>query len=178
MEIVKAQETTQELMQKVVDSKVTRGELLDLIIDRVDSDLRAQINKLDAQRRAAREAQTVSVTGALALVRAGGSPKVEIDQGWGAAERMVRIQVSAYVDPGALPKKYAEAKTLVAALDAQIGELHKQQRRLRDGKKNARVEMIKQSLESTPEGQRILEAIDGLKATVSARLIAAGEVGR
>lgn len=177
--IVLRQEENQALLSQVVDSKLTRTELLDLIVDRVATELRTEHEKLREERKALDTDLPLSAAVALARAR---SPKVEMQQisewaGSGVERRdlghtlTITVRLAAGV---ALPAKYLAARAAAKALDKRITEVASKLQRLQMGKSRARNEMVKQALENSPEGKRILEAIDALKDSMKAKLIGAG----
>src|SRR5678815_1170554 len=95
----------QALMQQVLDQKLSRAELLDLIIDRVDDELKAQIEALTAQIEALPKATAKDF---LPLLRAKlADSKVSRSQGWGEKASKLYIEISFSIDAAELPKKIA-----------------------------------------------------------------------
>lgn len=168
--VVHSQEN-RALLATAVESKLTRTELLDLVVDRVKQELTAEIDKLETQRKALKTELPPSAALKMLSKYRDNFVSVEISSGWGRDEghRALKMKVSLPLD-AEFPKSYVEANKKNEELTARIRDLERERRRLLDGKTRARVEMLKQALESTPEGARIYQAISELGVTLRAKL--------
>jgi hypothetical protein len=168
------QKTTQELMQEVVDSKVTRTELLDLIVDRVAKEIQAEIADLEKEKEAIVAKTKIKPKDVRKFFNAD-DVTLDISTGWGVRADTVRLKLEIVDFPvSQLPEKYEQRKVLLKPVSERLNNAYARLRQLRDGKSKARLAMVQESLTSTPQGRRILEAIDGLKETVKARLLGSG----
>lgn len=165
--IMKA-EDSQAVLASVVDSRLTRTEILDLIVERVSRELQAEERKLEIERDEVDASFPLSA--ALKLAKAAPHVSVRLERNWNRESEILKIAFD--LTPGMeLPKKYLEAKAKRAALETRVREVRAQRQRLGAGKVRARNEMVHQALASSPEGAKILEAIDTLKEQVRARLV-------
>ena len=177
MEIIAAKETKefhQAVLAQVIESKLTRTEVMDLIIDRLRISLSEKIRAKQAEHDAIDPA--LSPRQAMALVRAhfdNISVRLETE-GWGDDRGRQKLKISVPLPIAAqLPKSYTDALEKKAKLAAELRELNGQRGRISNGKVRARTELLRTTLESTPEGARILRAIDTLKGAVQGQLVAA-----
>lgn len=173
-QIVKAQETT-ALMQQVVDTRITRTELLDIITEKIRDEVNAEVKALDKEIAATNAILTKSA--ALRILK-NVDAQVHIDR-----KRTYDCRRETYVDSGFtlsvrieglseadLPAKYRTALKRAEELDKKRDILRSKINRINQGKQRARMEMLRNSLESTEEGRKILEAIDGLKERVRSQI--------
>lgn len=150
----------QTLMQQVVDTKITRNELLDLITHRVDGELGAQLASIQAQS----DQIQFTIGDMLPIFRARSGENVKLNRAWNSKQTHVRLIIdSMEISLADLPAKVRTRYGQLQKLSAQRHELESKRSMLKRGKQSARIEMIRQSLSSTPEGQKVLAAIEELK---------------
>jgi hypothetical protein len=150
----------QTLMQQVVDTKITRNELLDLITHRVDSELSEQLADIQMQSDQIR----FTIGDMLPLFRMRSDENVKLNRAWNNEQTYVRLVIdSMEISLADLPAKVRARYEQLQKLSAQRRELESKRSMLKRGKQSARIEMIRQSLSSTLEGQKVLAAIEELK---------------
>jgi hypothetical protein len=169
------------LLSQVVDAKLTRTELLDLIVERVSAELGAESDRLKAERMGLET--SLSLTAALDLLKYRvGSTDIELEDessyNYALEQRVVtgkKLKIKVHLPREVeLPKRYVDAHARLKTLNAAIGEVERKRSRLINGKARARNEMVKHALESTPEGAKILEAISALKESIKEKLLTVG----
>lgn len=149
----------QALMQQVLDQKLSRTELLDLIIHRVNSELSDQI---DAIEREEEKLKRYEVKDFIALARDRGQIGASSLK-WQNNDGTYSITIDFKARAEELPARVQKQLTRRAELEKQRKELLSKRHMLQNGKYNARIAMIRESLNSTPQGKKILEAIEALK---------------
>lgn len=161
------------LLASVVDTKLTRSELLDLMVGQVDAELLANLNKLKQEREAL---SNIPVKDVLPLLKEHGTVKLGAWKHYGVSRATdVSIDVDMRIHRDLLPPKLAALLDRREELGKAIGKAEAQRNKLIYGKRDARLEMLRQSLATTPEGAKVLDAISSFKDSVKARLLGSGE---
>lgn len=163
--IEKRDEEKRALMQSVLDQKLSRAELLDLIMSRIDEDLLAQIAALDAEDS---ELDQFELKDFLPLLRTQG--KLKVKHHW-RNDNQIPIVVEAQLNLKTLPLKVQKKLARLNEIGRQRSELSTKRYTLKSGKHNGRLAMIRESLNSTSQGRAILEAIEALKDHVRDRYL-------
>jgi hypothetical protein len=149
-------------MNDLLETKVTRTEFLDLILDDMALEISGQI---DAIRK--RIAAVPSVPRKLIVDLMPDDPEINYwDDGTGLS---VRIEFK--VKRADVPAEYRERKAALAALDKELQPVKERQWKLQNGKAKARIELIRRSLEATGEGRKLLEEAASLKLRLSRKLL-------
>ena len=172
-----------EAIAAVTEGKITRAELVELAIENLRSKLYAEREALVAKMTEQRGVK-ITLKQAFALLKTV-TPKVVLEKRrehtwingskWEWLDKGYSLKIEAELPlDAAVPafwlkavQTFDELKTQKAALDQQIGKLT-------GGAKQARVELIKQALEQSPAGQKVLAAIDTLRADVHSKLLGTG----
>lgn len=176
MEIIAAKDTKafhQAVLAQVVESKLTRTEIMDLIIERLRVEISEKIRAKQAEHDAIEP--KLSPRQAMAIARENIEhllSRIETDS-YGDDQGRRKLKLSVYLPAAALlPKSYTDALDKKAKASAELKELRQQAGRISNGKVRARTELLRTTLEETPEGARILKAIDSLKGSVQGHLVA------
>ncbi len=168
-------EATHALMTQVVEARLTRTELLDVIVEKVQAELFAQADRLNEQVKALGE-PTLSFNQAVTLAGENRADlTVSVDQSYHNGryqkdtERVLKIKC--VIKTADLPKKYLEHVKALEDLNSQKRDVSNKLDRLRYSKSKARMEMLRTALESTPEGRTLMQAIDVMKDSFKEKLL-------
>lgn len=153
-------------MNQLLETKVTRTEFLDLILDDMSTELSAQIDVLAKKKAAIPEFDDKAF---LKFIPA--EPEINVHE----YDNRVRVRIEFTLKRADLPAGFSDREKKVAALDKELEPLERRLRQIRDGKAKARIELIRKSLESSAEGRDLLEQAATLKVTLSRKMLKAGD---
>lgn len=151
-------------MSDLLETKVSRGEFLDLILDDMTSELEAQ---RDAIKKRADAVPSVSVKPFLPLIPKDAEVSV-YDRG---GRYGTQITITFSINKAELPAQYVERGKQLAALEKEAEPIKERLWKLQNGKARARIELIRRSLEATGEGRKLLEEAASLKLRLSRKLL-------
>ena len=182
---------TRALLSSVIETKVTRVELIDMVIDRLRDELRIEREKINA------EIDKLEASGDLELSVNASVKLLQQAKAWILPESItlrkhtrrewnslrdeyvnsetvhtlkIAVDLPADVKP---PAAFLEAHARKNELEKALQEIDRRSAQLSAGRVKARSELVKQALEGTPEGAKVLEAIDMLGESVKAKLLGA-----
>lgn len=173
-------EKLQEVLSAVVESKVTRAEVVELALTSLREKLVEQI--ADKEARLSAIDDTLSLPAALQIVRPLDAGRVEITV---RSRRKYNARISEYepdghdlvisarLEPGfPFPKAYAVAQAKRQELEGEIKEDKRQLAQLSGAGLRARSALIRMALDASPNGAKVLAAIDALRGEVHAQIAA------
>lgn len=177
---ISSTEKNRALLSQVLETKLTRTELMDLIIERIRDDLRKERDELQAKME--KLDRTLKLPAALKLLKTKAKEaRVKLEEetehrrvGFEYKNQPVHYTLSISVTlplDTVLPPKYVEAHAEYDRLETKLNEVQKKLNRLENGKTRARNELVRHALDSTPEGKNIMDAIVTLTESVKARLV-------
>lgn len=162
--------TTAELIEKLVETKISRTELTDLIISRVQTDLDKEVNVLEREQKILKEKQALTSKDLMPLLKQSSTVEVDLYEGY-STKGYTRVRFEFHVPTESLPAKRTKHKVEIDELSKKLSVLYGKRRKLSDAKQRARVSMTQMSLESSDAGRELLKAIDGLKEQVTTKLL-------
>lgn len=162
------QQSTGALLAQVVETKISRAELIDMIVEKLEAEINAEMTKLEAAKKDL-GAPELTLSKAVELAK-GQEVKTEVercnrynyDQHRYMDTGEVKVTVTFTVQKDQLPKRYTDHEAKAAALSKQVDDLRFKLNRLRNGKQRARAEIVRRALESTPAGEKVFAAINEL----------------
>lgn len=168
-------EKLQEVLSSVVESKVTRAEVVELALNSLRQKLIADLAAAEARWKEVND--NLSTSAALQILRSVEASKVEVvvkpHREWvnGSSYRSTGhdLTVSTRLAEGfAFPKAYTAAIAEREKLDEEISSIKHEIRQLSGAGIKARVALIRMALDASPNGAKVLAAIDGLRDEVHA----------
>lgn len=151
---------------EVFETKVTRAEMIDMILDDLTCELETQHDKVKKQLDAVEP--KAELADFLKLVPKG--TEVEVSEAWND-EKVMNVSISFTVKTTALPTDYRLAHAQKKKLEEQKGSLRDQLSQLRKNRQHAKNEIIRKSLEATPEGRQVLSTISEFKVSIKQKLL-------
>jgi len=182
-EIVNSDLKTEQqlLMEKVFETKLTRNELFDLIIDSLEKDIEAKLAPLRAERDAIKF-PTLTEAEALEMLTGAKERQFVTDTGntysfkGTAKDNEMWVKFGAIVPKSALPTRFTEEQKFASSehkrLTKKIEPLEQELRKISGGKSQARLAILTQVLESTDVGVKVLKAIESAKVQVRQKILA------
>lgn len=178
-------EKNKALLSQVLEAKLTRTELMDLIIEQISTDLRTERDAILKKLEELEPHRTLKLPAALALLKQAPDTvsvtlQKEVNTKWNNDTREYQSNEISYklklkVDLPLeieLPKKYVEAQVEHDRLVKLKNEVEGKLSKLKSGQRQARNELVRHALQNTPEGKGIIEAIGTLTESVKEKLLA------
>lgn len=151
-----------------IETKLTKSEVIDLIIDSMTTELKQKQHVLEQELQAVSNFSVEEITDLLVTQGA----KASIRESWNN-KTLVTVNVQALeVKPtGALKDRL----TKIHAINAELTRLRQVQNELEGNKARAKNEILKRFLEQTEEGRTVLEQINGFKLKLQTKMLAAAK---
>lgn len=175
VEVMK-KDDTMELVTQVVESKISRTELMDIIVGKVKAELNEKLEEAKATRDALRPAAELISLKFVRDVIARFVPAFEVEewQKW-VKGRYVhkgwRISLDLKLPDSRMPREFLEQRKKIAQADAAVNDAESALAQLQRTKHHARMELLRFALSATPEGKKVMVAIDRLTLKLKAKLV-------
>ena len=166
-------------MDQIVEMKMTRNEIIDLIIEEMTEELDKRIEAALAAEQAADEKfgefGNSWVTDYLPTKFKDEDIRVEYPYRGATGENaLVTVRLTARIPASKIPKERVALQQACEAATQVVRNLRAEKRTLTENKGKARIQVIRQSLESNPQGQQILKMIEGVKGKMKQQLLPSG----
>lgn len=157
-----------------VDMKLTRNEIIDLIVEEMEEEITIKldacmsiINSLDEKIEKFGDDWAVGeITG---------KPKTTFDSNlYGDNKDMVLVKSVWFVPKSKAPPELKQLKKDREAASLQRDNLQTERRKLTENKGKARIQVIRNHLQSTFGGQKILDSIERVKGAMKKKLLGGG----
>lgn len=158
---------------EIFETKLTRTEVLDLILDDLIEEVNAQILPL-AKREQALEKIEPKLADFLHTIPATAKVEASSPGRWDEDKRC-RVTISFRLKPSELPKPWADRCSELAEVEKDLRSLRDQRTKLTENRRRALNEIIRRSLESSPGGRRVLDTVAAFKLSVHKRLLGEGK---
>jgi hypothetical protein len=161
-------------MNDIFETKLTRTEVLDLILDELTEELNSQIEPIEKELEALPGSDKIKADFAL-FAKKLTSQKVSIDEpyDWDSGDYTVSVQVK--MPRSALPAEIRDVLVKRRKLETQKEAIQEQLRKLTNSKVRARNELIRKSLEASSEGKEIIARLTEFKFALRPKLLGAGK---
>lgn len=161
------------ILATVVESKVTRGEVVELALQSLRASLEAEIAATSKELEKHEKEPKLSQEEAVKVMKTAGlyaivEPASDWDLEKGDERFTFKIHVK--VQPEQLPKRVRESAKKRLELRLHKKSCERTLERLRGAGTAARAALIRMALDASPEGKSLLNAVDGLKDQLSAQL--------
>ena len=154
-------------IEALVETKLTKSELIDVLISEMKASLDAKAKALEDQVKRINQAYVVDDV--IDLV---GNKEISISYVENSYEKpYYKIEFSVRVAPKDMPGDLKEQTQEVVRLNREASALKQQSYRLNE--RAARTTILKTLLEGSPQGREFLRLLEGLKLKVSTKLLAA-----
>ncbi len=154
---------------EIFETKLTRTEVLDLILDELVEELDGQIAPL---RDAVAALPKEEAFDFIAIApRDGKGLEVSLDDDCYGRRGETRVRLTFFVRTKNLPVGWLRRCTEEERLRARLQELESQRRRLTENRRRAQNEIIRRSLEASVDGRRVLETVGKFKLALKQKLL-------
>lgn len=156
-----------KVMEAVVEQKITRSELLDIVITQTKEKLDTSIEELRARRMKLEESCPVPAEAIAVAARAHLSDALTH-----LARRDGYVKLTLPISR--LPRKWQKAldahQASIQDISDRLSSLYSQRNKFDAAKSQGRVKMLMLQMEQTPEGRHVLSAIEQVAASVRKQL--------
>jgi hypothetical protein len=148
-----------------VETKLTKSEVIELIIESMSSELKAQEHALEEELKTICNFPLSEVAALLT------SATVNIRESWNDKSK-IQLSLSAELkNVGALTARVGR----MHAVQAELQRIRTVRNELEGNKQRAKNEILKRFLEQTDEGRTVLEQINSFKLKLQTKLLAAAK---
>lgn len=158
---------------KVIDTKLSKSEFIELIIDDIEKRLDEELVVLEKQSKAQKELMKLSFSDVESLI-----DKTKIEVGIDDGEKTFGISLANTSTRGIpnnkLPKRFADASRAYKEIQEKTMVLYGKKRQLNE-RGGARMTALRMILEQSPDGKEVLRLLDAAKLRVSTKLLGDGK---
>lgn len=163
-------------LKDMVETKLTKGELVDLVIGDMRSQTKRELNKVTAEMKEL--SQSIKLEDILPLIEG----TVSVEEPYRSGDQddsmpkqfRVSVHVKSDVSLSKLPKEVQQVLRRRHELKLMEKELNDRLQKLHE-KGEAKSYVLKGLIEQTPEGKQFLQLLEGIKVKVDTRLLLAGK---
>lgn len=160
-----------EALDEIVETKLTRNELVDLILDDVMGETEERVEAAKKQRHELHEPHEPDIDAP--LLQTMKDPEVSYGSHW-REKGVYRIKAVWYVKEADMPDSLKRHWAAVEEADKILEAAKDQLEKITKGRARARIEIVRRSLNETAQGKKVLAMVDDFKVAVKRRLLKAG----
>lgn len=155
-------------MNQLLETKVTRAELLDIILE----DLLAELREKEADAEKRREAlPPFDQRKFLALLPA--SAEIEVNTHCGKYDDQIKVDISFRLPHSSAPAGFWERFDANKRLEEEESKYRMEIRSLENNRSRAKAEVIRKMLEGSDEGVKLLAQVAEMKLAIKRKLLPA-----
>lgn len=158
-------QSTKDLMKTVVEQRISRKELLDIIGDRIYKEMADTVNKLESEKARLEKVTTREVGG---LLRKRGAAHIRKNyNGYSVHISSDQLRLED------LPQRLQKRLKRVEEIEKRLQEVYARRRKYSDAatRGEARLAILTECLRNSKEGTALLQAIDAVKGVVATRIL-------
>ena len=154
----------------IFETKLTRTEVLNLILDDLTAEIEAQREPLRVALEKVPGPDIADFIPHLAKAVEAGKAEIDLSSDYRQSGE-TRIRLTFHLPDAKLPKPHLAAEAERNRLVEQIDELNSQLNKLTTNRRKAQNEIIRRSLQGSAGGKLVLEAISGFKLALKRKLL-------
>lgn len=155
-------------LKNMFETKLTRAEVLDLILEDMATELQSQIDKKQKEIDAVLPSDDDEFLSLLPK-----KPKVKVERDWDNKNNLY-VTFGFTLPKSRLPPDYVRRSSSLEKLRGELNDLTERRKELLNNKVKFKNELIRSQLDASAEGREILELLGKFKLSIQKKMLKVG----